>query len=150
MNKILTSLATMLVATSACGQSTDQLPSSPMQVVQELLSAYNNDDLDRIEALHDTSASIYILPSTQPLYVGRPQIRNAYADQVENNCLGTMGRTCPDLFGTITSWQAVGRWVTTVERVTLDRNDPPLTYIIVYEVRNGLIQNAWFMPGGGP
>ena len=141
-------LITCLAAGSVCCQSVEQVEKTPAEVVQALLDAYNTGNLDQVAALYAETAAIYILPGEQPIYSGRPAIRGAYADHLENNCLGTMGRICPDLHGEITSWQVLGKWVTTFETVTLEQGKPTLSYVLVYEVQAGQIQNAWFMVDG--
>ena len=138
-------LVATLLPLCACAQPVDEEVKSPLEVAQALLAAYNAGDLEGVANLYAESAALYILPATDPVYEGRAAIRSAYADQLENNCLSTMRRACPDLHGTISSWQVLDRWVSTVEHVTLENGVPPLTYMLTYEVVDGQIQSAWFM-----
>ena len=117
----------------------------PVQVIQGHVDAYNRRDVDALVAPFAADAELFILPGTVPVYSGREAIRDAYADQLERNCLGTMGRECPDLNTRVTSWQGVGRFVVTYQLVTLVDTAPPLFYVLIYEVREGLIHSAWFL-----
>jgi hypothetical protein len=148
MKQTMIAILFTLAAGTACAQPMEDPIPGPEQVARALLVAYNEGDLDGIARLFSDSASLYVLPSTNPVYTGREAIRSAYADQLENNCMGTLRQPCPDLKGVIVSQQTVGRFVATVELVTLVASKPALRYMITYEVVNGQIRNAWFMPEG--
>ena len=56
-----------------------------------------------------------------------------------------MRRECPDLRAEVISWQILGRYVTTYQLITLVDTAPPIHYIVIYEVRAGLILNSWIL-----
>jgi len=120
-------------------------PPDPVQAVKNHIDAYNKRDLDAVVASYAADAQLFIFPAAEPLYTGHDQIRAAYGDQLEGNCLGTMMRECPDLNIDLVSWQVLGRYVVTYQLVTLVRTEPPLRYVLIYEVRGGLFRNAWFL-----
>ena len=149
MRSFIITLLLVLVSATACSQQTEKPLAGPVEVATALLEAYNSGDLDGIVALYDDTASLYVMPSTTAVYTGKAAIREAYSDQLERNCLGTLRQPCPDLNGRIVSYQTVGQYVTTVELVTLDASNPPLFYMITYQVSQGRILNAWFMADAG-
>jgi hypothetical protein len=121
------------------------LPTDPVDVIKTHIDAYNRRDLDALTATFSSDARIFILPSTEPVYAGQAAIRTAYGDQLEGNCMGTMRRECPDLNSKVTSWQVIGEYVVTYQLVTLLDTAPPIPYVLIYEVHDGLIRNAWFL-----
>ena len=52
----------------------------------------------------------------------------------------------PELFCTITQRIVHGNWVVDHELVTGVAGRPRVRAVATYEVRNGLIQNVWFLP----
>ena len=146
----LTSPTTPAVALQAVPAATSRAesPGDPVEVIKNHVDAYNRRDVDALVATFAADAELFILPGTVPVYSGREAIRDAYADQLERNCLGTMRRECPDLKTRVTSWQVVGRFVVTYQLVTLVETAPPLLYVLIYEVREGLIRSAWFLVDG--
>lgn len=143
----LTPSATPAVAPQAGPASTSQAesPADPVQVIKNHVDAYNRRDVDALAATFAADAELFILPGTDPVYSGREAIRDAYGDQLERNCLGTMGRECPDLKTRVTSWQVLGRYVVTYQLVTLLDTAPPIHYVLIYDVSGGLIRDAWFL-----
>lgn len=118
-------------------------PAGPVEVVRNHIDAYNRRDLDAVVATFSADAKVFIFPGADPVYTGHVEIRGAYGDQLERNCVATMLRECPDLRAEITSWQVLGRYVFTYQLVTLVDAEPPVPYVVIYEVRDGLIRSSW-------
>jgi len=120
-------------------------PTDPVQIIKDQIDAYNRRDLEAVVATYAADALMYILPGTEPVYSGRDAIRRAYADQLERNCVASMRRECPDLRADVTSWQVLGPYVVTYQLITMVETAPPLPYVLIYEVRDGLVRRAWFL-----
>ena len=138
-------LAVIIALAIASSAAQAAPPADPVHVIKNQIDAYNRGDLDGVVATYAADAEIYILPGTAPVYSGRDAIRNAYGDQLERNCVATMGRECPDLNANVTSWQVLGPYVTTYQLITLVETAAPIPYVLIYEVRGGQVRRAWFL-----
>jgi hypothetical protein len=142
---ILVVVFTLALAATTPAAPQAEPPPDPVQVIKAHIDAYNRRDLDATVATYAPDAKLFIFPGAEPVYSGHDAIRDAYGDQLERNCTATMLRPCPDLRTNVTSWQVLGAYVVTYQLVTLVDTAPPIPYVLIYEVRGGLIRNAWFL-----
>jgi len=141
MKRLLTALL-LLAATTACagnqgggGGPTTAAGSAAARVVDQYADAYNRHDLDAFVALFAPSARIYLHPS-EVVTSGTQQLRARYRDQWRENPrlrLQKQGRMVQGNF-VIDSEHSVG-WA--------DNQD--VRVVAIYEVRNGRIQNLWYI-----
>ncbi|MGN2245707.1 nuclear transport factor 2 family protein [Frateuria sp. GZRR35] len=124
-------------AWAACG--TTDPTSTATQVVQAQVDAYNAHDTKALAACYAADARLVGLSGTRPPVEGRAAIANAYASLFASQ---------PKAFGVeILKRTASGAIVVDLERVHGMAGDKPWPdAFAVYEVRDGLIVNAWFPP----
>ena len=110
----------------------------PEAVVQRQLDAYNARDLDALMATYAEDAEQFEHPATL-LASGAAKIRERSA----------MRFTEPNLHAQLIKRMVMGNLVIDQEKVT--RTFPEglgtLELVAIYEVRNGRIAKAWFIPG---
>ena len=106
------------------------------QPVQRQLDAYNGKDLAAFIACYHNDISIYRMPATAPALVGRDALEAFYK---------TERFTIEALRAEILQRMVVGNKVIDHERV-YGMAEQPKDVIVVYEVKQGLILNAWFYP----
>jgi uncharacterized protein YndB with AHSA1/START domain len=111
----------------------------PEAVVQRQLDAYNARDLEGILATYATDARQFEHPAKM-LANGTAQLRERFAARFQE----------PNLHATLVKRMVMGNIVIDQEKVT--RTFPDGTgvadLIAIYEVQDGRIANAWFIPGG--
>jgi putative hydrolase of HD superfamily len=134
---VLTFALLPIHAWAACG-GTDRT-SSAAQVVQAQVDAYNAHDADAFAACYAADARLVGLSGQRPPVEGRTAIARAYsalfASQPGSFRVEILQRT------------ASGPIVVDLERVHGMAEGKPLPdAFAVYEVRDGLIANAWFPP----
>ena len=115
----------------------DILPPSPETVVQRQVEAYNARDIDAFLSLYAVDMVIRRLPSGEVIAEGRDAIRARWGKRFADN---------PELHCTITQRIVHGDWVVDHELVTGVESRPRIRAVATYEVRDGLIQNVWFLP----
>jgi len=108
-------------------------PTSPIEVVQRQLDAYNARDLARFVATYSVSVQVFRPPATQPALVGKAQLSDFYATQRFN---------LPALKAELVHRIAFGNIVTDHERISGLRAEP-IDALAVYRVHDGLIQTVW-------
>ena len=113
--------------------------SSPVDVVQEQLEAYNARDLDRFAATYADSIRIYRMPATEPAIEGMAKLRETYRARFAS----------PNLHADIATRIVMGNKVVDHERVVGIR-DGVVEVVAVYEVEGGKIQRVWFFNPGDP
>ncbi|HEU4456519.1 MAG TPA: nuclear transport factor 2 family protein [Longimicrobium sp.] len=142
MKRLLTALL-LLLATTACaggmqgggGGPTTAAGSAAARVVDAYAAAYNRHDLDEFLGLFAPNARIYLHPN-EVVTSGTQQLRARYRDQWRENPrlrLQKQGRMVQGNF-VIDSEHSVG-WA--------DNQD--VRVVAIYEVRNGRIQNVWYI-----
>jgi hypothetical protein len=111
--------------------------SSPVDVVQRQLDAYNRRDLEAFCATFAQCAAILELGATVPSTAGGPAIRARYR---------TLFESSPALHSALVSRTALGRVVIDHEHVT-GRNGSPDVFevVVIYEVENDLIRRVHFV-----
>lgn len=107
---------------------------SPTDVVQRQLEAYNRRDLEAFIATYSDDAQLYRMPATEPAIKGKAQLSEFYATKRFNE---------PKLHAELLKRIALGNKVIDHERIT-GLGDDPLEAVAVYEVDGGLIRRVWF------
>ena len=103
--------------------------------VQAQLDAYNQQNLDDFVAQYATNVKIYDFPTMKLTLEGRENLRLFYRDHRFN---------IPQLHAELLKRIVQGNTVIDHERVHGVQAEP--VYVIaIYEVRDGLIQNVWFV-----
>jgi hypothetical protein len=111
---------------------------SPEAVVQRQLDAYNAKDLDALMATYAGDAQQFEHPS-KLLASGAAQVRERSAVRFAEL----------NLHATLVKRMVMGHIVVDQERVTRTFPEGPgtLELVAIYEVQNGRIARAWFIPG---
>jgi hypothetical protein len=109
-------------------------PEAPEQLVQIQLEAYNHHDLELFLSVYSPYVAVYDHPC-EPIMSGLDEMREHYARLFEQN---------PNLHAELIQRISMGPYVIDLERIT-GRNAEPLEVIAIYEVRDGLIQQVWFV-----
>ncbi len=102
---------------------------TPADVAQRQLDAYNRRDLDAFLAAFGDSIRVYRPPSAEPSLVGKAQLADFYARERFNR---------PALRAELLARIVLGDKVFDHERISGVR-DEPFEMMAVYEVRDGLI-----------
>ena len=113
------------------------LPPSPETVVQRQVEAYNARDIGAFLSFYADDVVIRRLPSGEASWDSREAMRQRYTKRFADN---------PELHCTITKRIVHDDWVVDHELVTGVKERPRIRAVAIYEVRNGLIQNVWFLP----
>jgi len=115
----------------------DILPPSPETVVQRQVEAYNARDIEAFLSFYADDVVIRHLPGGEIAWDSKDAMRPRYSKRFAEN---------PELFCTITQRIVHGDWVVDHELVTGVKERPRVRAVATYEVKNGLIQNVWFLP----
>lgn len=116
-------------------RSTTATPSVEEQVVQAQVEAYNRRDLEGFLATYAPDARLYTHPD---------QLRRSGVDQMRQ-AYGRLFASSPQLHARITQRIVQGNYVIDHEHVTGLPNGAENSAVAIYEVRNGKIQNVWFI-----
>jgi hypothetical protein len=114
----------------------DILPPSPETVVRRQVEAYNARDIEAFLSFYADDVVIRRLPSGEVAWDGKEAMRPRYAKRFSEN---------PGLNCTITERIVHGDWVVDHELVTGVEGRPRVRAVAIYEVRDGLIRNVWFL-----
>jgi len=109
---------------------------SPTEVVQRQLDAYNAHDLQAFLATYSEAATIFRMPSTQPMVCGKTAIGELYGTKVFNRV-----NHKADLLNRM----ALGNKVVDHERI-YGLGDQPVEAVAVYKVENERIECVWLFP----
>jgi hypothetical protein len=140
MKRLLTALL-LLVATTACAGGTQggggptPAGSAAARVVDQYAAAYNRHDLDDFVALFAPNARIHLHPS-EVVTSGTQQLRARYRDQWREN---------PRLRLQKTGRMVQGNFVIDSEHSVGWADNQDVRVVAIYEVRNGRIQNVWYI-----
>lgn len=111
---------------------------TPSELAQEQLDAYNAHDLNRFCAVYSENITVYRLPGTTPVIIGKAAFAQAYAERFKLSAL----------HAEVVQRIAFGDKVIDHERVTgLAEN--VVEVAAMYQVADGLIQTVWFLPALG-
>ena len=116
--------------------SSDQI--TPAAVVQRQLDAYNARDVEALMATYADDAEQFEHPA-KLLASGQAQLRERFAARFQE----------PNLHAQLVNRIVAGRIVVDHEIVTRTFPEGPgkLELVAIYEVRDGRIAKAWFIPG---
>lgn len=106
---------------------------APAALVQAQLEAYNLRDLAAFVALFSDDVCIYRPPATEPVIRGKAAFSAFYQHERFN---------LPRLNAEIINRMVVGNKVVDHERIT-GIKDQPFEVMVVFEVKDGLIQAMW-------
>lgn len=104
--------------------------------VQRQLDAYNAKDLAAFIACYHADIAIYRMPATEPALKGREALAAFYK---------TERFTIAALRAEVLQRMVVGNKVIDHEKV-YGMTEQPYQVVVVYEVQDSLIINAWFYP----
>jgi len=113
------------------------MDTTPADVAQRQLEAYNAHDIDAFAACFAEDIRIFRMPSAAPTLRGITALREHYARHRFN---------IPDLRAEVLQRISMGNKVIDHERVT-GLGKQPVEVVVVYEVEAGVIQKAWFYSG---
>ncbi len=113
-------------------------PDFPEAVVQRQLDAYNARDVDALLATYAVDARLYEHPA-KLIAEGAPVLRERFAARFQE----------PNLHAALQRRIVSGAFVIDHEIVTRTFPEGPgtLEVVMIYEVRDGRIANAWSLPG---
>lgn len=106
---------------------------TPVEIVERQLAAYNDRDLARFVACYSDDVTVTRLPAAEPALRGKAAFAEFYATQRFNR---------PGLRAEIVGRLALGNKVVDHERVH-GLAAEPLEIVVVYEVADGLIRRVW-------
>ena len=108
----------------------------PAQAAQRQLDAYNARDVDAFLAAYTVDCTVRSFPSGAVLMDGRDAMRDRYA---------TLFADHPELHCELVHRVEHESFVIDHEHVTGLRDDEVVHAVAMYEVRDGLIANVWFL-----
>jgi len=107
----------------------------PEDVVQQQLNAYNARDIEAFLAAHSPHIKMFDHPDRM-LLSGLDEMREAYMPSFEN---------APDLHCEIINRIASGNFVIIKGKISGLQDDKVMRGVVIYEVREGLIQQVWIL-----
>jgi putative hydrolase of HD superfamily len=134
---LLSTAAIPCWAAPACGTSTD-----PAAVVQAQVDAYNKHDVEAFLTCYANNATVYWLDGKKVPAKGIEALRTEFA------FLGKIPPAGAGFGVDIVAKTVTGPTIANVEHMRgLPPNAPPVPdTLVLYEVRDGKIQNVWFAP----
>jgi len=109
--------------------------SSPLQVVQAQVDAYNRGDIDAFLNTYAPEVKLYNFPD-ELRSSGLARMREIYSKLFEK---------APQLHASITNRITQGNYVIDQEVITGSPGAKELTAVAIYEVKDGKIINVWFL-----
>ena len=109
---------------------------TPAEAAQRQLDAYNARDVDAFLAAYTADCTVRSFPAGTLLMEGRAAMRDRYATQFADH---------PDLHCELVHRVEHESFVIDHEHVTGLREDEVVHAVAMYEVRDGLIANVWFV-----
>jgi hypothetical protein len=106
---------------------------SPADIVQRQVEAYNAHDLQAFAATYAENIQMFRLPATEPSITNKAELSEFY---------GANRFMAPNLHAEILNRVVLGNKVLDHERITGLPNSP-FECVVIYEVRDGLIQRVW-------
>ena len=111
-------------------------PRTPAEAAQAQLDAYNARDLDAFLAVYAEDCVVRAFPSNAVMFDGREAMRARYGALFENH---------PDLHARLLSRVEHEAFAIDHEHVVGMREGEVVYAVAMYEVREGLIRNVWFL-----
>jgi hypothetical protein len=115
------------------------VPSVAEQVVQTQVEAFNRRDIDAFLATYAPDLKMYLHPSQKLMMSGLDEARQTYAAQ-----FASMAKV-PSIRVDIPTRIVQGNFVIDHEVFTGAPDGKELRVVAIYEVREGKIQNVWFI-----
>ncbi len=110
----------------------------PEAVAQALVDAFNAHDVEAILKTYSPSSVARRLPSGEAYIHGHPDIRKKFATSFEKS---------PKIRVDVVQRMVHGDFVIDREKITgAAGSDAPQFGAVIYEIRDGLIQNEWYLP----
>jgi hypothetical protein len=106
---------------------------SPVEIVQRQLEAYNAHDLQAFAACYTEDVEMIRLPNPQPAITNKKEMIEFY---------GANRFMSPALHAEVLNRIVLGNKIIDHERITGLPNSP-FEVVVIYEVRDGLIQRTW-------
>jgi imidazolonepropionase-like amidohydrolase len=113
------------------------VPPSPAEVVQAQVEAYRARDIEGFIATYTPDARLWRHPGGELLNQGHDAMREAYAAMFEAS---------PELNIHIEQRTTIGEFVIDLELVSGMRGGEPVRAVAIYQVKDGLISDVWFLP----
>jgi hypothetical protein len=131
MNTTRVLLLHLMILMSHCAMAQD---TSPLEVVQRQLDAYNAQDIDGFASVFAEDAEIFRnIGETEPTMKGRDAIHAGY---------GKIFRENPQNKSTLLGRMVQGNFVFDHEWIT--GRDNTFKIVAIYEIKDGFISRAWF------
>jgi len=110
----------------------------PEAVAQALVEAFNAHHLEAILRTYSQDSVARRLPSGEAYIHGHPDIRKKFATAFEKS---------PNIRVDVVQRMVHGDFVIDREKITgvADSNGPQFG-VVIYEIKDGLIQNEWYLP----
>jgi hypothetical protein len=132
-------LTTFFWAALAFSNDREMQEAQAINIVDQQLLAYNNQDIDAFVATYHQDVEIYNFPK-QLKYIGRDNLKNTYKGMFERlKCLNASSKRRIVLNNTVIDHELA-------EMCTTDKNivDKSIEVIAIYEVEDGLIKRVMF------
>jgi hypothetical protein len=128
----------VLVVLTFASTATADATTSPVQVVDRQLAAYNAKNLEAFLACYAPTAELFELPD-KPLAKGTAALRERYAQRFAD----------PILHATLANRIVMGNKVIDHEQIRRTWPEGPGNWeaVAIYEVEGGLIVRTWFILG---
>ena len=105
------------------------------QTVDKQLEYYNNHDVDGFVSTYSKNIRIYNQGETAPYIEGIEALRERYTERFKT----------PGLHAEISNRMVMGSFVIDYEKITASNDSMIRKAVAVYEVKDGFIQNVWFV-----
>lgn len=129
--KLVTTILALLIA----GLLQAQPSPTPEQLAQQQLDAYNKRDIEAFLLPYSDSVAVYAFPN-KLLYKGKATMRQQYTEMFKNT---------PDLFCDLQKRMVLAKTVIDHEKVTFNKEQPPLYAIAIYTIEKGKIAQVHFI-----
>ncbi len=110
---------------------------SPADLIDKQLEYYNNRDIDGFVSTYSENIKLYNLGESEPFLAGLDLLRERYLGRFSNRSLHAV----------IVNRMVQGDNVIDFENVTGIEENAVTKVIVIYEIKNNLIQRVWFVRG---
>jgi hypothetical protein len=111
---------------------------APANVIQAQVDAYNAHDIEAFAALFSPDVEIIRLPAHETSISGLPDLRAAYQALFDR---------APAIHCAIRNRMTLGAFVIDDEHLTGYPDGQTVDALVIYEVKDGLIQRSWVIRG---
>lgn len=138
MKKLLLTLFSVIFLFSCENEVEVTTQGETVKPAQGQLDAYNNRDVEEFAKWYAEDVILMRLQSGEVFCRGREQLKQIYSDMFDKS---------PDLNCELVNRIVCGEIVIDEEQVTGIRGEEHVHATAIYEIKNGLIQRAWFVSG---